>query len=131
MVTNVSRTRRLAMQEEKMFWTVNEVATYLNVKPSTVYSWLKAWQIPHYRIGKMVRFRKPDVDIWMERHRREGDSVKQKVRGVLREISKPPLDINHLVKKSIDEVKGNGYTSHYGKPDRIKGLGREVSDGTL
>lgn len=119
------------MQEEKMFWTVNEVAFYLCVKPSTIYSWVKAEEIPHYRIGKMVRFKKKDVDLWMETHRREGIGMEKKARGVLRAINKPQMDVNHLVKKNIDEVKKGLYTSSCGKPDQIKGLGKEVQNGTL
>jgi hypothetical protein len=42
------------------------------------------------------------------------------------------LDADRIVKKAVDEVNGKGYTSDYGKPDRIKGLIRkEVSNESL
>lgn len=119
------------MQEEKMFWTVYEVAVYLGVKPSTVYSWVKAGEIPYYRIGKMLKFKRGDVDLWMENHRREGISVDKKTRGILRAINKPRMDVDSLVKKSIDEVKKGLYPSTCGRPDQVRGLGKEVSNGTL
>jgi len=41
------------------------------------------------------------------------------------------VDIGKVVKKAIEGVNGMGYTALHGKPDRIKGLRKEVEDGTL
>ena len=41
------------------------------------------------------------------------------------------MDIGKVVKKAIEGVNGMGYTALHGKPDRIKGLRKEVEDGTL
>jgi excisionase family DNA binding protein len=113
------------------FWTVNDVAAYLNVKSSTIYGWGKTGEIPHYKIGKMVRFKKEDIETWMEKHRKEEIDTDKKARGILKAINRPVADITSIVKKSIAEVKGNGYTPSHGKPDQIKGLRKEVSSGTL
>ena len=43
----------------------------------------------------------------------------------------PARDINRVVKKAIDEIKGVDYTASYGKPDQVKDLGKEVPDGTV
>jgi uncharacterized protein YicC (UPF0701 family) len=67
----------------------------------------------------------------MENHRREGTDVDKKVRGVLKAIDRPVTDINHLVKKIIDKEKRDLYASCHGRPDQIKGLRKEVSNGTL
>jgi excisionase family DNA binding protein len=53
---------------DKGFLTVNEVSEYLSVKPSTLYSMVKNGQLPHYRIGRLIRFKREDVDRWMEGH---------------------------------------------------------------
>ena len=113
------------------FWSVGQVASYLSIKSSTIYTWAKTGEIPHYKIGKMVRFRKVDIDAWIEDHRRDGVSVEKKAKGILKAISKPVVDINSVVRKSIAGAKGVRYNPHHGRSDRDKGLEKEVSDGTL
>jgi excisionase family DNA binding protein len=113
------------------FWSVGQVASYLSIKSSTIYTWAKTGEIPHYKIGKMVRFRKVDIDAWIEDHRRDGVSVEKKAKGILKAIGRPVVDIHSIVKKSIAEAKRLKYNPHHGKPDQIKGLEKEVSDGTL
>jgi hypothetical protein len=44
---------------------------------------------------------------------------------------RPPVDADRIVKKAIDSVKQDGYNLFHGKPDQVKGLGKEVSDGTF
>jgi len=39
--------------------------------------------------------------------------------------------IDRIVKKAIDQEKGMQYNPVTGKPDRIKGLRKEVENGTL
>jgi excisionase family DNA binding protein len=36
--------------------TVSEVAQLLQVKPSTVYTWVREGKIPHTKIGRLIRF---------------------------------------------------------------------------
>lgn len=42
--------------------TVQEVASYLKVTTKTVYTLLKASQLPHFRVGRAVRCRRVDVE---------------------------------------------------------------------
>ncbi len=104
--------------------TVNEVSEYLNIGVKTLYA--KASNIPHYKIGRLLRFKKEDIDRWMESNRMEGNTHSPRNE----RFRKSPLpregrDIHAIVRKAIDEVKGIGYTPHYGKSDRIKSLGKE------
>ena len=92
---------------------------------------VESGELPHYRIGRLIRFKQDDVDRWMEGHRREGINVDKKARGILKAINRPVVDITSIVKKSIAEVKGLKYTPSHGRPDRIKDLRKEVEDGTL
>ncbi len=46
-----------------------EVARYLNVKERTIYLWAQRRQLPAFKVGSMWRFRRSDVDKWLERAR--------------------------------------------------------------
>ena len=46
--------------------TVNELANYLKVKTSWVYEKIHTREIPFKKIGKFPRFRKRDIDIWLD-----------------------------------------------------------------
>ena len=52
--------------------TVNEVAKYLHVSKSTVYSWTHMGFIPHYKLPKGVRFRVSDIDKWINARKVKG-----------------------------------------------------------
>lgn len=46
--------------------TVREVATYLNVDEKTVYRLAKRGQIPGFKVAGTWRFKKDDIDAWIE-----------------------------------------------------------------
>lgn len=50
------------------FLTTEEVLGYLQVNLRTVYRLIKAGRIPAVRVGRQWRFRKSDLDAWLERH---------------------------------------------------------------
>ena len=52
------------MAKERMI-TAREVAAYLSCSVSTVRRLAKRNKIPHYRLGKLVRFRRGEVDGWL------------------------------------------------------------------
>jgi excisionase family DNA binding protein len=45
--------------------TAREVATYLNCSAATIRRMAARGEIPHYRLGKLVRFRSGDVEAWL------------------------------------------------------------------
>lgn len=45
--------------------TVPEVAEYLRVTPKTVYALLKRGELPSFRVGRVVRCRRGDVEAFM------------------------------------------------------------------
>ncbi len=51
------------------FLTTEEVLEYLQVNLRTVYRLIKAGKIPAVRVGRQWRFRKRDIDIWLEQNR--------------------------------------------------------------
>jgi excisionase family DNA binding protein len=57
------------------FLTTEEVLEYLQVNLRTVYRLIKAGKIPAVRVGRQWRFRKRDIDAWLETQRpRQGRS---------------------------------------------------------
>ena len=57
--------------------TVEEIAEYLQVKPSTIYQWTHQGFIPHVKLGNRVRFRLSQVDRWIERRENNGRTLKR------------------------------------------------------
>jgi excisionase family DNA binding protein len=51
---------------EDVFLTTGEVLEYLQVNLRTVYRLIKAGKIPAVRVGRQWRFRKADIDLWLE-----------------------------------------------------------------
>jgi hypothetical protein len=91
--------------------------------------------IPHYRIGRLIRFKKEEIDTWMEGNKaRKKEDVNIPAgthRRGGRQRKGSTQDIDRIVKKTLDQVKEEEYTSSCGKSDQIKGLGKEVDHGNL
>jgi len=113
------------------FLTVHDVASLLSVRPSTVYQWASLGQIPHYRLGRIVRFKRKDLEAWVEGFRKERVDEERKARQILRVTGREAQDIDRIIKKSIAEVKGNRYTSFLEKPGKDKGLRKEAEHGLV
>ncbi len=125
--------------EPEKFLTVLDVASLLSVRPSTVYQWASLGEIPHYRLGRIVRFRRTDLDAWVDGHRKEGGVEEKKAREIIKSMRGHTQDIDRIVKKSIDrivkksiaEAKGNRYTPSLEKPGKDKGLRKEGNYGLI
>ena len=114
-------------EQENNFLTITEVAKYLNIKVSTLYSIVAVGEIPHFRIGRLLRFGKKDVDAWIETKRVTGKAHQART-------SKPVKDnipdVHRIVRKAIDAANGRKYNSS-GKSDPVKGLRKEAKSGTI
>ena len=82
-----------------MWLTVKELSSYLKIKDKTLYYLVNRGSIPHYRIGKLVRFKQAEIDAWMETKRAKSFN------------------------RCLDKAMGSLYTANGRKPD---GLGKEV-----
>ena len=120
------------MDSLSSFWNVKGVSEYLAFKASRVYALVEEKKIPHYRIGRQIRFKKSDIDEWMEKQREEVVDVKAETKRVIGSLQKQSNPrIKKVVKKIIEEAKQERYTGANGKPDHFKGLGKEVKHGSL
>jgi excisionase family DNA binding protein len=57
------------LTHDDIFLTTDEVLEYLQVNLRTVYRLIKAGKIPAVRVGRQWRFRKRDVDAWLDGQR--------------------------------------------------------------
>ena len=110
----------------KEFLTIDDVCGLLSVKKSFIYSLVESGVIPHYRIGKLIRFKQSDIDTWMENQRREGVNVGEKTKGILKAVNRPRTSIDSLIKKSIAQGKGLKYNPSSG--NQVESSTREGGD---
>lgn len=54
---------------DETFLTTDEVLDYLQINVRTVYRLIQAGKIPAVRVGRQWRFRKRDIDAWLEQQR--------------------------------------------------------------
>ena len=117
-----------------LYLSVTDASDYLNVKKSFLYSLVESKEIPHYRLGRLIRFKHSDLDKWMEEHRKEKIEVSVTAKEILRKSGQNNLssdDLRGIIKKSIASVTAERYNPSRAEPDRIKGLGKEVEHGAL
>ena len=67
------------MVREKMI-IAGEVAAYLRCSTSTVRRMVRRGQIPHYRLGKLVRFRLSEIERWLALHHEGSALLREKAR---------------------------------------------------
>ena len=58
---------------DEILLTTEEVLEYLQVNLRTVYRLIKAGKIPAVRVGRQWRFRKRDIDAWLDTQRPRGE----------------------------------------------------------
>jgi excisionase family DNA binding protein len=51
------------------FMTLKEVAQYLHLNERTVYKWAQEGTIPGSKLGSTWRFRRSEIDSWVEQHK--------------------------------------------------------------
>jgi excisionase family DNA binding protein len=51
------------------FLTTEEVLAYLKITPRTIYRLIRNGELPAVRVGRQWRFRRRDLDAWLERQR--------------------------------------------------------------
>lgn len=43
-----------------------EISVYLGVTRETVYKWLSEKKLPTHKVGRLLKFKKEDVDVWVK-----------------------------------------------------------------
>jgi excisionase family DNA binding protein len=58
--------------------TAAEVADFLGVSLDTVWDWHEAGELPSFKIGRAVRFRREEIDLWVESKRTPGANTPER-----------------------------------------------------
>ena len=66
----------MAMNERTL--TIKELAKYLNVTERTIYNLLERRELPGFKVGANWRFRKEDIDKWIEQNMKNKTKGKDK-----------------------------------------------------
>ena len=51
---------------EDRWLSVEEIGKYLGISSDTVYRWIDRFSMPAHRMGRLWKFKKDQVDIWVE-----------------------------------------------------------------
>ena len=73
-VINKTVTDSESRPELLSFLTTEEVLLYLKVTPRTIYRLIRSGELPAVRIGRQYRFRRTDLDSWLDRQRTTASS---------------------------------------------------------
>lgn len=60
------------MPEMNRLIDINTLAEKLSVKPMTIYGWIHEGIIPHFKLGRLVRFDEEEIVMWMKKKRING-----------------------------------------------------------
>jgi excisionase family DNA binding protein len=71
------------------YFSLSGLAIYASVSRNTLKKWLRDFNMPHYRIGRCIRVRKIEFDVWLRQFRNG--------------TSKP--DLNTLWNQVMEEVQ--------------------------
>jgi excisionase family DNA binding protein len=121
------------MSENQIFdngyWDILDLSNYLKVNVKTLYA--RIHEIPHYRIGKLIRFKKEDIAIWIESKKGRFQDVKIQQRQKRKLSESANKHIGKIIRKTIDQAKQEDYNLDYGKSDRIEGPRKEINNGSI
>ena len=55
---------------EDTLMDIKQVASYLQINEATAYSWAQKGRLPGIKIGRIWRFRREDIEAWLDRNMR-------------------------------------------------------------
>lgn len=99
----------------KEYIGINELSEHLGIKRSTLYARVADRQIPFYRFGRLIRFKKTEINDWIESLKQEPASSidNRSIEGKLRTPfslrktfkNKRNVEIDAVIRKAIDTTR--------------------------
>ena len=56
----------LVKKEPTAAFGIEEAAAYIGCEPGTLRVWVSRRKVPHLKVGRLVRFRRKDLDKWLD-----------------------------------------------------------------
>jgi excisionase family DNA binding protein len=101
----------VAIPNMDAYLSIDEVSSILNIKKPTLYQWVESRQIPHYKMGKLIRFKRDEVIQWMDEHKVAPVDLSKRTREIVKKINHRPKNMKNLIKKTLDGLKTRHYNS--------------------
>ena len=103
--------------------TIQDVAQWLTVKPSTLYTWVAQRKMPALKIQGVIRFQREKIDAWLEGCQLAPPTPAR------------PTDRRRHGTDSVDTLiaraKADVYTSCRGKPDQDRATRKGETHGSV
>jgi len=104
------------------FWDVQRLSAYLNIKSCTLYAWAAQGRIPCLKIHGLVRFRKDEIDQWLDSFQERPKAAESP------RVRASAFDIDRVIARA----KRAAYNSPHGETrPRSSPIGKEAADGAV
>jgi excisionase family DNA binding protein len=61
--------------KQKELLSTEETAEFLGISKTTLYEWIIQKKIPHFKVGRLVKFKKEDLDGWLKKKKMEEKEI--------------------------------------------------------
>lgn len=61
--------------KQKELLSTTETAEFLGISKNTLYEWIIQKKIPHFKVGRLVKFKKEDLDAWLKKKKMEEEEI--------------------------------------------------------
>jgi len=65
----ISKNKQNKLDMDKWL-TLEQITEYLQMSTSSIYKMAQVGKIPAYKVGRQWRFKKEEIDKWVEKHRK-------------------------------------------------------------
>ena len=55
----------MTKNENDNYFSIDEAAEYLGIKPVTIRNWIKKEMVPAHKVGKLWKFKRSELDEWV------------------------------------------------------------------
>lgn len=61
--------------KQKELLSTAETAEFLGISKNTLYEWIIQKKIPHFKVGRLVKFKKEDLEAWLKKKKMEEEEI--------------------------------------------------------
>jgi excisionase family DNA binding protein len=107
----------------KEFLNINELSECLGIKKSTLYAKVSSNQIPHYKIDRLVRFKKTEIDEWINQRKSKAPQTEQNIKRTIGSLEKQDVNLSKIFEKCIEKKTSPRYNPDHRetRPKSLKG----------